>query len=99
MKHMEKLAANNTTDCLWPYILSIIKEKPCHAYILRKAIRERFGFTPGTVTAYRVLYSLRKEGLVSIKRKGRKRVYTITPEGRKALMEAKEYYRKIVSFL
>lgn len=99
MKHMRKLAENSTTDCLWPYILSIITKNPCHAYVLRKAIKERFGFTPGTVTAYRVLYSLKKEGLVSISREGRRRVYAITPSGTIALKQAKEYYNRIGSRL
>ncbi len=99
MRHMRKLIGNNTTECLWPYILSIIKNRPCHAYILRKSIQQKFGFTPGTVTAYRVLYSLKKEGLVSIRKDGRKRVYAITPTGRRALWQAREYYRKTASVI
>ena len=99
MRHIRKLMKNNTTGCLWPYILSIIKDRPCHAYVIRRLVKERFGFTPGNVTAYRVLYSLRKSGLVSLERSGRKRVYSTTRKGREALAQARSYYKGLAHSL
>jgi DNA-binding PadR family transcriptional regulator len=87
-----KLERNNTYDCLWPYILRILKEKPMHAYVLRNEIEHRFGFRPGNVTAYRVLYALRKKGYVEKRKEGMKQVYTVTPKGRNLLKKASAFY-------
>ncbi len=89
---LKKLARNNTFECLWPYILRILKDKPSHAYVLRKEIEKRFGFKPGSVTAYFVLYSLRKKGYVEKRKSGRKQVYTITPKGKELLKKAVNFY-------
>jgi DNA-binding PadR family transcriptional regulator len=88
-----KLERNNTYDCLWPYILRILRERPMHAYVLRGEIETRFGFRPGNVTAYRVLYSLKKRGYVEKTKDGMKQVYNITPKGRKLLKDAARFYR------
>lgn len=89
LKRLKKL---NTTDCLWVYVLRILRDEPMHAYALRKAIHDRFGFRPGAVTAYKVLYLLKKSGLVTKKQEGRHVVYTITAKGRDNLKEASEFY-------
>jgi len=88
----DKLERNNTYDCLWPYILRILREKPMHAYILRNEIEQRFGFRPGNVTAYRVLYSLKKRGYVEKRKEGMKQVYNITKKGRGLLRQAARFY-------
>ena len=95
----KKLERNNTYDCLWPYVLRILREKPSHAYVLRKEIGKRFGFMPGNVTAYFVLYSLRKKGYVEKKKSGRKQVYTITRKGRDLLKKCVQFYRQRVKLL
>ncbi len=96
---LKRLRELNTTDNLWMYILKLLGENPMHAYAIREKISRRFGFRPGTVTAYKVLYLLKKQGLVSKEASGRHKVYTITPEGRKALMEAVDFYRERISML
>lgn len=90
---MDKLERNNTYDCLWPYVLRILKDKPTHAYVLRAEIEHRFGFKPGNVTAYRVLYALKKKGYVEKTKEGVKQVYSITPKGAKLLKEATGFYK------
>jgi DNA-binding PadR family transcriptional regulator len=87
-----KLERNNTYDCLWPYILRILRDKPTHAYVLRSEIEQRFGFRPGNVTAYRVLYSLKKKGYVDKRKEGMKQVYSITQKGRSLLRQAAKFY-------
>jgi PadR family transcriptional regulator PadR len=91
---LKKLEKNNTYDCLWPYVLRILKDGPSHGYVLRNEIKRRFGFRPGNVTAYVVLYSLRKKGYVEKRKSGRKRVYTITKKGRNLLKKSLEFYRQ-----
>ncbi len=75
-----------TKENLWLYILSLLKERDMYGYELRAAIEERFGFKPGNVTAYRVLYALKRAGFVEIVEKaaaGRERkYYKITDAGR-----------------
>ena len=95
----EKLRKNNTIDCLYPYILKILSEKPVHAYILRKEIEKRFSFRPGSVTAYRVLYLLKKSGLVKKTQNGRTKIYTITQKGKQELKNAVNFYRDLASSL
>jgi len=89
LKRLRKL---NTTDCLWIYVLRILKDGPMHAYALRKAIHDRFDFMPGTVTAYKVLYLLTRSGMVKKKQAGRQVVYTITDKGENSLKEAIDFY-------
>ena len=95
----DKLRKNNTIDCLYPYILKILSENPAHAYILREKIEKRFNFKPGNVTAYRVLYLLKKQGLVGKKRKDRIKIYKITHKGKKELENVVDFYRKQVRIL
>jgi DNA-binding PadR family transcriptional regulator len=96
---LEKLRKNNTYDCLWPYILRILKDRPSHAYILRKEVRKRFGFLPGRVMAYLVLYSLTKKGYVKKKREGRKQVYSLTKRGEDILRRSAKFYKERAKLL
>ena len=96
---LRRLNDLNTKDCLWIYILRILKDGPVHAYTLRSEIHRRFGFRPGTVTAYRVLYSLASGDFVTKKTEGRRKIYSITEKGKGELGEAVKFYRKQVKAL
>jgi DNA-binding PadR family transcriptional regulator len=96
---LKRLRELNTTGCLWVYILKLLTEAPLHAYAIREEIRKSFGFRPGKVTAYKVLYLLDRGGLVSKETSGRQKVYTITRDGRNALREAVEFYQDRASLL
>lgn len=98
-KLLRRLAHLNTKDCLWIYILRILQDRETHAYMLRKQIEDRFGFKPGTVTAYRVLYHLTGKGFVSKKTDGRRKVYSITKKGREELKNAVKFYRNQIKAL
>ena len=89
---IERLALLNTKECLWMYILRILSDKPAHAYSLRGEIERRFGFRPGAVTAYRVLYFLTSRGYVKNKADGRRKVYEITDAGKGELKKAVGFY-------
>jgi DNA-binding PadR family transcriptional regulator len=98
-KLLRRLEDLNTKDCLWIYILRILADRPLHAYMLREEISKRFGFRPGTVTAYRVLYQLTAGGFVGKKAEGRRKVYTVTSKGREELAKAREFYAKQMRLL
>jgi len=98
-KPLKRLADLNTKECLWIYILRILKDGPVHAYVLREEINNRYGFMPGTVTAYRVLYSLNADGFVERKSDGRKEIYTITPRGQEILKKAIHFYENLSKLL
>jgi len=72
-------------------ILDLLAEKSCYGYEIIRALEERFhGFyipSPGIV--YPTLQMLEEMGYVTSSQQENKRVYTITPEGRRYLAEGK----------
>jgi len=96
MLPLERLKKSNTIDNLWIYILSLATKTPIYAYYLQREIEEEFGFRPGKITSYRVLYRLEKDGFVKSKMEERRRVYQITEKGKKELEFAKDFYQKIL---
>ncbi|MBL7160550.1 MAG: helix-turn-helix transcriptional regulator [Candidatus Aenigmarchaeota archaeon] len=96
---IDRLKTLNTRECLWIYVLRILSDQPKHAYALRKEIEERFGFRPGRMTAYKVLYLLHKKGFVVKMRAGRRVLYSITPNGKEALKEAVSFYKGLARIL
>jgi len=62
-------------------------------------IEEEFGFRPGNITPYRVLYRLEAESLVKSNLKDRRRTYQITEKGSKELDEVKDFYKDIINKL
>ena len=98
---IKRLKDKTGIEILWVYILALLKKKPSHSYLLRKQIEKEFGFLPGEVTVYVVLYKLKSRGYVSSKRNENKVVYSITKKGNESLNEAekilKERHKKIFS--
>jgi DNA-binding PadR family transcriptional regulator len=94
-----RLKKLNTNDCLWVYILRILSDKPTHAYLIRNEIQLRFGFRPGIMTAYNVLYLRHRKGFVHKSAEGRKKVYSITPKGRRELVKASKFYKTLAKTL
>lgn len=82
----ERLKKSVTKDNLWIYILSLLKERELYPYEIRRLVKQRFGFSPGRVTAYIVLKKLENKGYVkkwkTIKTEGPERnYYKITLKG------------------
>lgn len=92
---MKRLKKSLTKESLWYWILILLSRKPYHAYILRTEIKYEFGFMPGNVTCYKVLYFLKKGGYVTDKKIGRKNMYSITQKGRKELSKAKMFLENV----
>ena len=96
LKHLEKY---NTKNSLWLYILSLLKKEKIHAWRFQSLIEKVFGFKPGKITAYRVLYRLEADGFVKSKMDKRRRNYSITKKGEKELILAKDFYKEILKKL
>ncbi|MDD2548290.1 MAG: PadR family transcriptional regulator [Candidatus Pacebacteria bacterium] len=99
MTPFERLKKYNTKGNLWIYILVLLKEEACHGWDFPSAVEKRFGFRPGKITPYRVLYTLELEGFVTSKQKERRRMYKITKKGIKELEKVKDFYNNIISIL
>ncbi len=89
-KEIERLKRKLGIELLWIYLLSMLKKKPSHAYVLRKEVESKFGFLPGNVSVYVVLYKLKKHDFVKAKREGNRSVYHITSSGKELLKIAKK---------
>jgi DNA-binding PadR family transcriptional regulator len=96
MLPFERLKKSNKIENLWIYILSILKERVIYGWEIPPLIEKRFGFKPGKITPYRVLYRLEKTGFVKSKFSEKRRIYQITEKGKKELESAKEFYREIL---
>jgi DNA-binding PadR family transcriptional regulator len=92
MKPLERLRDSNTKRNLWIYILSLLQKREIYGWEMPKLINERFGFKPGKITPYRVLYRLEKEEFVKSEARDRRKFYRITAKGKKELEKAKEFY-------
>ena len=89
-REIDRLKRKLGIELLWIYLLSMLKKKPSHAYVLRKEVESKFGFLPGNVSVYVVLYKLEKHGFVKSKQEGNKSVYSITDSGKRLLKVAKK---------
>jgi len=85
---IKRLKEKTGIDILWIYVLSLLKKESCHPYLLRKKISDEFGFLPGEVTVYVVLYKLKARGFVSSKKEENKVVYSVTKKGIELLKDA-----------
>ncbi|MHA1713035.1 MAG: PadR family transcriptional regulator [Candidatus Ranarchaeia archaeon] len=92
---LHRLKSKLTRETLWIYILRLLQDKPMYGYEIREYIKDRFDFEPATITAYVVLYKMRKEGLVVTRiaksPNGRpdRKYYSVTSKGLKLMKEAK----------
>ncbi len=95
----ERLQKSNTVENLWIYILFLLKKRKVYAWEIPAIIEREFGFKPGKITPYRVLYRLEKEEFVKSEIKERRRVYQITGKGERELKKARKFYQAIVKWL
>ena len=95
-----RLIRKLTVENLWLYVLSLLKKEPLYGYEVSRKIEENFGFKPGRVTCYIVLYKLQSEGLITSKKlredsETQRKYYVLTRKGEKALEDAKEFLRRL----
>ena len=92
---LNRLARSLTTENQWLYILSLLKSGDTYAYSLKNEIEKEFGWKPGLIMSYLVLYKLEKEGLITSRFQGRRKYYTVTEKGKQALVSAKRYMKAL----
>lgn len=97
MTPFERLEKSNTKENLWIYILAMLKKEPHYAWDLHLLIEKKFGFKPGNITPYRVLYRLEIQGFVNSELAERRRVYKITKTGEKELEKVRNFYSEIIN--
>ncbi len=99
----ERLVKKLTIENLWIYVLSALKSGPKYGYEIRKFIKDTYGFTPGRVTAYVVLYKLMKEGFIIPKEEKKdshgppRKYYEITEKGSIVLKRGKKFLKSVVN--
>ena len=102
-KAFKRLKKRVTIDNLWMYILRLLQEKEMYGYEVRESIKKQFGFEPATITSYTILHRLQEDNLVTAFVKdnpeGRpdRKYYTITPEGERAMQDAKKFLNEILT--
>lgn len=96
MTPFERLQKSNTKENLWIYILAVLKNGPNYGWDLPGIIEKEFGFRPGNITPYRVLYRLEEQGFVKSVLDDRRRIYKITVAGENELEKVKQFYESIL---
>jgi DNA-binding PadR family transcriptional regulator len=73
-------------------LLTMIAEQPRHAYQLLARLERLFSphYEPSTGSVYPAVTALVESGLVDVKQDGRRRVYSMTPKGRRTLDRSRE---------
>ena len=97
MGFVDRLKDKVQKENLWFFLLLLLSTGSRYGYELRELVKERFGFWSGTVTAYRVLYSLEAAGMVKSRAVERRRYYEITEKGRRELEEGKTFLKGLVA--
>ncbi|MCL7391181.1 MAG: PadR family transcriptional regulator [Thaumarchaeota archaeon] len=100
-----RLTRKITIENLWIYVLSLLRDGPVYGYEVRDRIFKRFGFRPGKITCYVVLYKLEKENLISSRRIDEKsrgaprKYYFITEKGLREIEKAKKFLIELAGAL
>jgi len=98
-KPLLRLKRSLTIDNLWLYILSLLSKKEMHAYAVLSEMEKRYGWKPGLVTPYVVLYKLEEEGYITGHDRERRRYYRITKKGKEALVTGKKELIRLARLL
>jgi|SRR3989344_5081725 len=76
------------------HILWHLSQRPMHGELLAEELGKKRGEKPKAGTIYPALKDLSQKGLIKGEKKGKTIVYSLTPEGKKAVVVAREYFCK-----
>ena len=94
-----RLERSLTTENLWMYILSLLSRQKMHAYAVMEEMEKQFGWKPGLITPYVVMYKLEEDGFIKGSDKGRRRYYYITPKGKELLKAARKRLKEMADVI
>jgi len=79
-------------------VLEVLKDRPMHGYEIMKSVEDRFSglYIPSPGVVYPTLQLLQDLGYVKSTQKNGKKVYSVTPTGRKALKEKGDVMKRIM---
>ncbi len=95
-KEIKRLETKLGKELLWPYVLSILKKGPNHAYNIRKILNEKYELNTNSVLTYLVLYKLKDKGYIKDRERKGRVVYTITKKGRALMREGKKRAKEMI---
>jgi DNA-binding PadR family transcriptional regulator len=90
----ERLKRKVMIENLWIFVLKLLR-KEHYGFEIRDMIKQNFGFWTGNVTAYKVLYALKRDGYVTSFTRSNKKYYSITEKGKKELAEAERFLKSL----
>ena len=73
-------------------ILFLLSKGPMHGQEIAREIEKRKGIKPSPGTIYPALRGLKEHGLIKESREGKTVTYSLTPEGRRGIIEAKRHF-------
>ena len=76
------------------HILWLLSNEPMHGDKLATELEKRRGEKPKAGTIYPALKDLKEKGLIKGERDGKIIVYSLTPQGRKDVKYALEYFKR-----
>lgn len=78
-------------------LLDALKDKPMHGYEIMRVVGDKYGgfYTPSPGVVYPTLQMLEDVGYVTSKTENGKKIYTITGEGTKFLVEKKPVLEEV----
>ncbi|MBI4170978.1 MAG: PadR family transcriptional regulator [Candidatus Aenigmarchaeota archaeon] len=89
---MEKKLGCDMRGMLSFHMLFLLSKKPMHGEELAQEIEKRRGEKPKAGTIYPALKDLKNKGLIKGEKKGKIIVYSLTPEGKKTIKYARDYF-------
>jgi DNA-binding PadR family transcriptional regulator len=97
---LARLRRKLTVENLWLYIIKILKDnKPLRAYDIKVSLRDVFDINAPAVTVYSVLYRMKRDGLLEIRREGEVVVYTPTERGLEAFKQGIVFIEEVLAKL
>lgn len=94
-KPFERMKRKVEKENLWYYVLRLLKQKSRYGNEIRALIHNKFGFWPGIMTAYKILYDLEAGGYVKCESRSYRKKYSITSKGGAELDKTRGWLRSI----
>jgi len=99
LNSLRKIHERTVKSFLDIFILAEVSDRPLSGYDLVGLIHKKFNLLMSSGTIYSILYSLEREELVKGRWTERRRAYTLTEKGLKALQDFSDAYDTIHGFI